>query len=293
MARLPEVARILLTGADGQVGTALRKMAPADTNVLALNRSALDITDERAVHAVVEGFQPGWIINAAAYTAVDEAESEPDTAYAINRDCVGNLAAAARIVGARMMHLSTDYVFDGRQSHPYAPGDLPEPLNVYGKSKLEGENSAQEILNDRLCIIRTSWVYASAGRNFLTTMTRLLSEREKLGIIEDQVGTPTCANGLARVIYAAVDANLVGIYHWSDAGVASWYDFALTIQEQLADVDSSLAKCRIYPIKTVDYHAAARRPSYSVLDRSLIQEELGVTAESWRYNVHRAIHERE
>lgn len=273
--------RVLITGADGQVGMALQKAAPPDTRLLALNRAALDITNGRAVHDVIQRFQPDWIVNAAAYTAVDKAESEPEHAFAINRDGVMHLARAAVSVNARVLHISTDYVFNGRQSHPYSPDDEPDPLSVYGESKLAGERIALEILQEKVCILRTSWVYAAQGRNFLTTMLRLMAERRELGVIEDQVGTPTSAIGLARVIYAALQASLSGIYHWSDAGAASWYDFAISIQKLAATKNQYLTRCRIRPIRTEDYPTTAQRPIYSLLDKSQTRFVLNISAEHW------------
>jgi len=210
---------------------------------------------------------------------VDKAESEPEAAFAINREGAANLARAAELVKARMVHISTDYVFDGRQARPYKPDDPVNPLNVYGESKLAGESAIREVLGDNLLIIRTAWVYAAHGKNFLTTMLRLMREQDELRVVEDQIGTPTSAVSLASVILMSVSSNLTGIHHCTDAGVASWYDFAIAIRELVTDLD--IKSCRIHPIQTVEYQTPAKRPICSVLDKTSLRAS-GVTHEvSW------------
>lgn len=277
-----EPLRVLVTGADGQLGTELAKAAPPHAAVLATNRTSLDIADRAAVDAAVASFRPHWIVNAAAYTSVDRAETERDAAFAVNRDGAANIAWAAARAGARMLHVSTDYVFDGCRSRPYRVDDPPAPVNVYGESKLAGELAVRELLGDRACILRTSWVYAAHGRNFLRTMLRLMSERNEIRVVEDQVGTPTSAAGLASVIYAAMAAGLSGVCHWTDAGVASWYDFAIAIRESAGVRSEDIRRCRILPVRSEEYPTAARRPSYSVLDKSRIRGDLDVPAIDWR-----------
>lgn len=286
-----EALRILIAGADGQVGTELGKAAPPHATVLATSRASLDVTDRAATDAVVAGFRPHWIVNAAAYTNVDRAETERDAAFAVNRDGAANLAWAAARAGARMLHVSTDYVFDGCQSRPYRVDDPPAPVNVYGESKLAGEQAVSEQLGDRVCILRTSWVYAAHGRNFLRTMLQLMRERNEIRVIEDQVGTPTSAAGLASVMYAAMAAGLSGVCHWTDAGVASWYDFAIAIRELAGERSEDIRRCRIRPIRSDEYPAAARRPFYSVLDKSRIRADLDVPAIDWREALARAVHD--
>ncbi|ACL73423.1 dTDP-4-dehydrorhamnose reductase [Thioalkalivibrio sulfidiphilus HL-EbGr7] len=280
--RALEGTRVLLSGAAGQVGVALRDLMPEGVELLALERSTLDISDADRVTETVAHFRPHWVINAAAYTAVDKAEHEPDLAFAINRDGAANLARAAQSVRARMVHISTDYVFDGRKSCPYTPDDLPNPINVYGESKLAGEIATRDILGDNLLILRTAWVYAPHGRNFLTTMLRLLQERDELRVVEDQVGTPTHAASLAEVILRSISQDLTGTYHWTDAGVASWYDFAIAIQEMAISTGLDVATCRVSPIPTRDYPTPASRPAYTVLDKSAIRERLGHHGTHWR-----------
>lgn len=281
--------RILIAGADGQVGSELKKAAPAHANLLALNRASLDIRNRSSVDAAVEDFRPHWIVNAAAYTDVDRAETDRDVAFAINCDGVANLALAAAGVGAKMVHLSTDYVFDGRSRRPYRPDDRPAPINVYGESKLAGEQAAQEALGGDVCILRTSWVYSTQGRNFLLTMLKLMSERREIKVIEDQVGTPTSAVSLSSAVYAAIEASLSGIHHWTDAGVASWYDFAMAIRDLGGARSEGIRDCRILPIRSDEYPVAAMRPSWSVLDKSLIRGALCLPSWHWRQNLEKVI----
>lgn len=220
--------KVLITGAGGQLGQALQARFPAGVDIVAATSSDLDIANADAVRAHVAAIAPGLVINAAAYTAVDKAEGDAAAAFRINGDAVGYLAEAARIAGARFVHVSTDFVFDGEAGRPYAPGAPTSPLGVYGASKLRGEQAAGQ----GALIVRTAWVYGSHGQNFVRTMLRLMAERDELRVVADQVGTPTWATSLADGIWklAAVDAN--GVYHYTDSGVASWYDFAVAIQEE-------------------------------------------------------------
>src|SRR5579863_9278328 len=221
--------RVLITGASGQVGGALLHSLPSGIEVHAPTREQLDIGDARAVHAAVTAFEPELIINAAAYTAVDRAESEPFVADAINAQAPQYLAEAAHTLeGCRLIQISTDYVFDGRGSVPYRPGDAPNPLSVYGRTKLAGEQAVLGVLGKRAVVLRTAWVYAPQGRNFLLTMLRLMRERGAVRVVADQKGSPT-----ARALWRLAELPLVdGILHWTDAGVASWYEFARAIADE-------------------------------------------------------------
>lgn len=281
--------RVLLVGAEGQVGVALRQSMPESVELLALNRSSLDITDKRSVRRLVGGFVPDWVINAAAYTAVDKAESEPGVAFTVNRDAAANLADAAAQVRARMVQISTDYVFDGTQARPYQPGDTVNPLNVYGESKLGGEIAVTEILGDRALILRTAWVYSSRGRNFLATMLRLMRERNELTVVEDQVGTPTSAHSLAGAILKAIAHKVTGTHHWTDAGVASWYDFASEIAELAYRSGFTNGVCRIVPVPTSEYPTPARRPASSLLDKESMRKAIGETGVHWGELVRREL----
>jgi len=271
---------IMLTGANGQLGWELQRRAQRRA-LHAFDREMLDITDRAAVNATTHELRPQVIINAAAYTAVDRAEQEPEQAYAVNRDGVSNLARAAHDCGARLIHVSTDFVFDGKKGSPYRPEDTPAPQCVYGASKLAGEQAAREILARDALIVRTAWVYSSHGGNFVRSMLRLMDSRDALRVVDDQIGSPTSAGGLAECIWRAVDIELTGVHHWTDAGVASWYDFAVAIQEDALALGLLSRKIPIEPITTLEYPLPARRPSYSVLDKSGTWRALEYKAPHW------------
>jgi dTDP-4-dehydrorhamnose reductase len=281
--------RILLAGANGQLGITLQQTMPETVELLALDRKALDITNRKAVIEMVSNFRPDWLINAAAYTAVDKAESEPEIAFAINRDGTAHLAQAAVEANARLVHISTDYVFDGKQSRPYLPDDPVNPINVYGESKLAGELATREVLNEQALILRTSWVYAPHGKNFLTTMLRLMRERNELKVVEDQVGTPTSTLSLANAILTAIAREVTGTHHWTDAGVTSWYDFACAIREQSEAVGINLTDCNISPIPTSDYPTPAKRPACSLLDKQSMRSAIGEDGIQWENNLRQTL----
>jgi len=207
--------RVLITGASGQVGTALLRSVPLQTELHALTHQQLDISDSGAVRAAVSAFEPQVILNAAAYTAVDKAESEPFLADAINAQAPQHLAEAAQSIdGCRMIQISTDYVFDGRATEPYRPGDAPHPLSVYGRTKLAGEQAVLEVLAERAVVLRTAWVYAAQGKNFLLTMLRLMRERGAVRVVADQKGTPTAAASIARALWRIAELPRVhGVLH--------------------------------------------------------------------------------
>ena len=274
---------VLLTGAHGQLGFELQRTVPAGSHIHAHDADSLDITDAAAVMAAVQRIQPDWIINAAAYTAVDKAETERELAYAVNQQGAANLAAAAKAHDARMAHVSTDFIFDGTHGQPYLPDAAPNPLNVYGASKLGGEIAVRETLGDAALILRTAWVYSSHGHNFVKTMLRLMAERESLGIVADQIGSPTWAHHLAQTLWQAMRRNLGGTHHHTDAGVASWYDFACAIHDEARILGLLPRDCTLRPIRTQDYPTPARRPSYSVLDKTSLWQALNIdTPQHWR-----------
>ena len=277
--------RVLIAGANGQVGWELQQSAPADYEVIALGSAELDITSEDAVSASLHKHKPNLVINAAAYTAVDKAEEEREQAYAVNAYGAGYIADACRELGSRLIHISTDFVFDGKQSTPYLPSDATHPLGVYGASKLEGERLVEEKLSGRALTIRTAWVYSQHGNNFVKTMLRLMAQREQLGIVSDQIGTPTHAASLARAIWVASGKDVSGIYHWTDAGVASWYDFAIAIYEEARLQGLLYKELEIKPIRTVDYPTPAERPKYSVLDKSSAWADISDSAKHWRHEL--------
>jgi dTDP-4-dehydrorhamnose reductase len=279
--------RVLITGASGQVGSALRRHPMPSAQVQSLTHAQLNISDAAAVESVVKLFRPDIIINAAAYTAVDRAEDEPQSAAAINAHGPAHLARSARAIpDCRLLHISTDYVFDGRGTRAYRPDDPPNPLSVYGRSKLQGEQSVSEILGDRALVLRTAWVYAAQGKNFLLTMLRLMRERGAVRVVADQRGTPTSADSIARVLWAIAErADLHGILHWTDAGEDTWYGFAMAIAEEAHRAGLLSTMPTVTPITTADYPTRAHRPANSVLDSSLSVAALGLTPSAWRVNL--------
>lgn len=280
---------VLLTGAGGQLGQALVATAPDGVQLHALTRGELDIADGAAVAAYLARTRPALLINAAAYTAVDRAESEREAAFLANGEAPGVLARACAGQGVRLFHVSTDFVFDGLASSPYAPDAPTAPLGVYGQSKRAGEVAVQEAAVDAL-ILRTGWVYGALGHNFMHTMLRLHRERDTLSVVADQVGTPTHARTLAGALWAAAQRPaLRGIYHWSDAGVCSWYDFAQAIGEEARAAGLVHRAATVQPIRTEDYPTPARRPSYSVLDKSTSWRDLDLAPVHWREELRRCL----
>ena len=282
--------KILLLGAGGQVGRAVAAGCPPEHELRALDRSSLDIADERAVNAVLATAQFDWVVNAAAYTAVDAAEDAPAAAAAINSRAVGTIAAAARLNGARLLHLSTDFVFDGSASRAYATDAATNPLSVYGKTKLTGEHAALAVPGN--LVLRTSWVYAASGRNFVLTMLKLMRERDAIRVVCDQIGSPTWTGSLAGAIWALMALPAAGgILHWSDDGVASWYDFAVAIQEEALACGLLSRKIAIEPIRTADYPTRAVRPAFSVLDTGSAKSLTQLPPVHWRESLRTMLRE--
>ena len=274
--------KIVVVGAGGQLGRELARTASPGVECIALDRSQLDIAEAADIARCLDQHAPQQVINTAAYTAVDAAESEPEAAHRANAVGPGHLAAACRQRHIRLIHVSTDFVFDGESSHPYAPDTPTAPVGEYGRSKLAGELAVREAFPQAL-VVRTAWVYSSYGNNFVKTMLRLMAERDELAVVADQVGTPTWAQGLARALWAAVDRpRLSGIYHWSDAGVCSWYDFAVAICEEACALDLLPQPIKVRPIPASDYPTPARRPAYSVLDKADSWRDLQLEGVHWR-----------
>ncbi len=283
--------KVLVTGANGQLGQELRRTVPDSVQATFVSRAELDISDAAAVATVVSQQQADVLINAAAYTAVDKAESEAALATAINGEGPGNLAAACARSGARLVHVSTDFVFDGSASRPYLPNAPTSPLGEYGRSKLAGELAVQAALPSAL-IVRTAWVYSTFGNNFVKTMLRLMAEREELAVVVDQVGTPTWARGLADALWQAVARpQLQGLLHWTDAGVCSWYDFAQAIAEEAQALGLLAHVPRIRPINTEAYPTPAQRPAFSVLDKASTWEALDTDGVHWRVQLRAMLQE--
>jgi len=285
--------RVLITGAGGQLGRELVRTAPAAATVRALDRTYLDVTDAAAVQAVVGEYQPTVILNAAGYTAVDRAESDQEGAWRLNAVAPRQLAEAARTVRqCRLIHVSTDYVFDGESPRPYQPQDAPNPLSAYGKSKLEGERAVLEALGNHAVVVRTAWVYSAHGRNFLHTMLRLMREQGVVRVVADQIGSPTATASLAEMLWACAERpGLAGIFHWTDAGVASWYDFAVAIAEEANGRRLLAAPAQVLAIASEDYPTPARRPRCSLLDRRSTIAAVGLEPEHWRVRLRSVLDE--
>jgi dTDP-4-dehydrorhamnose reductase len=273
--------RVLVAGSGGQLGRALAASVPAGATLIAPPEAEFDIGNPEQVATVVARSRPDLLINAAAWTAVDKAETEEDQALLVNATAVGHLASAAADVGARFVQVSTDYVFDGVACQPYLPETPPAPASAYGRTKLAGELIATE-RHPAPLIVRTAWVYAAAGNNFVRTMLRLMSEREEVRVVADQVGSPTHATSLARAIWALQSHS--GIFHWTDAGITSWYDFAQAIQDEALRLGLLQKAAPIIPIATADYPTPARRPAWSVLDKSSSWSITG-PARHWRHEL--------
>ena len=275
--------KTLLTGAGGQLGQELRRSAPSTCDLTACVSADLDITDQDSVHRKFDEIEPDLVINAAAYTAVDRAEQERNQAFRVNADGARNVSRAAASRGARVIHISTDFVFDGNRGRPYRPLDPANPQSVYGESKRRGEEYVAEATDGAALILRTAWLYSRFGSNFVTAMLARMRDGRQLEIVADQIGTPTWASGLAKAIWlAAATTHLQGILHWTDAGVASWYDFAVAIQEEALSCGLLDEPVAISPIETRDYPTPARRPPYSVLDKSATWSSLAIHPQHWR-----------
>ena len=282
--------RVLIAGAGGQIGRAMAKASPPGAELRGLDRAELDLTCAADVARVVGEYRPDIVVNAAAYTAVDRAEAEPEAARAVNEEGARHLAKAAAQVKARMLHFSTDYVFDGKQLRPYKASDRPSPLNAYGATKLAGERAVLDTLGDRAMVVRSAWVYSATGRNFLRTMLRLMDEREQVTVVSDQISTPTSGASLARAAWAiAGRPDLHGIAHWTDEGVASWYEFAVAIQEEGLAAGLLKRASKVVPIATEEFPTPACRPRYSVLDCSATRAALQLTPDHWRVELRRTL----
>ena len=273
--------RVLITGANGQLGTALQRTAPAWAEVSAIDVDDCDLTDATMLTARLVVEAPELIINAAAYTAVDRAESDEELARAINAEAVATMVAAMASTGGKVVHVSTDYVFDGTASTPYAPDALRNPQSAYGRTKAEGEDH----LREQDLLVRTAWVYAAGGANFVRTMIRLMKERDELGVVADQIGSPTWATGLAQTIWRLSEKQATGTFHHADDGAISWYDFAVAIAEEAHALGLLARVPTIRPIATADYPTPAQRPAFSLLDCSATRAALSEEPVHWRTNL--------
>ncbi|WP_430477058.1 dTDP-4-dehydrorhamnose reductase [Bacillus cereus] len=268
--------KVLVTGAKGQLGQDVVKLLEEQAwEVFGFGREELNITDEKQVNEKILLIQPDIIIHTAAYTQVDQAESDEETAFKVNAEGTKYLAQAAEAVGARFCYVSTDYVFDGTKNEPYKADDQTNPQTIYGKSKLVGERYTQEYCS-KSYIVRTSWVFGLYGNNFVKTMLRLAEEKKELGVVHDQVGSPTYTTDLARFIINLVQTDKYGVYHGSNSGVCSWYEFAKEIFEQ------SNIEIVVNPLTTEDFPRPAARPKYSVLDKGMIEQNGFESFQDWK-----------
>ena len=273
--------KVFLVGCDGQLGWELQRVIPPD-QLIPVDLPAFDMTRKEQVMETVQQVQPDVIVNAAAFTSVDKAEVEKDRAFAINAEGAGNIADAAKETGARLIQISTDFVFDGTKTTPYQSDDIPAPIGVYGAGKLEGEKRVIGILQEKALIIRTAWLYSVHGVNFVKTMLRLMEAGKDVRVVCDQVGTPTWAATLARAVVSAINKpELSSIFHWTDAGVASWFDFAVAIMDEALNQGILAEKVQVLPVSSDEYHTVARRPSFCVLDKKESYLQLEMPALHW------------
>lgn len=271
--------KILVVGATGQLGSELQKLSSAygAFDFIFLSEAELSILDYERLTQWFEEIKPAFLINCAAYTAVDKAETDKEIAWKVNAEAVGQMAVLCREYQTGFVHISTDYVFEGNSTQPYKADDKPAPQSVYGTTKLEGEKLAFQN-NPSTILIRTAWVYSEFGNNFVKTMLRLMGDRDEISVVNDQVGAPTYAADLAEAIMQIISSGkwVPGIYHYSNAGKISWFDFAVAIREE------SGGTCKVNPIKTSQYPTPAKRPAYSLLDTSKIEEVYAVRIKNWR-----------
>jgi dTDP-4-dehydrorhamnose reductase len=282
--------KILVTGASGQLGKEIQQLSSSfpEYEFIFLSKEDFPVNDFAAITNSFKTYRPNYCINCAAYTAVDKAESEKESAFRINGDAAGVLAAACKEYDCRFIHISTDYVFDGKGSTPYKEDSPVYPQSVYGASKLEGEKQALQFNSDSI-IIRTSWVYSRFGKNFVKTMLKLMNEKDEINVVDDQIGSPTYAADLAETVLQIIGIltnvqtrhalSLHGIYHYSNEGVISWYDFAVAIKEL------SGSSCKVNPVPSSQYPTPAKRPAYSVLDKTKIQQTFGIALKDWKQSL--------
>jgi dTDP-4-dehydrorhamnose reductase len=275
--------KVLVLGG-GQIAKAVAEATPVQHEVANRTHAELDILDEGALASALAKFKADWIVNAAAYTAVDLAEDEAAKAIAVNDTAVASLVRAAAAGRSKLLHLSTDFVFDGGSKRAYLPSDPTNPLSVYGVSKLGGERHV--VAGGAGIVLRTSWVYAAEGKNFVLTMLRLMREKDQINVVCDQIGAPTWAASAAAAIWGLIDAKAApGIYHWTDLGVASWYDFAVAIQDEALARGLLSRAIPVLPIYSSEYPTKAQRPAFSVLDSAATRSLLKLPAIHWRHNL--------
>lgn len=274
--------KILLFGANGQLGWELGRTCPAGIDLSAYDYPEIDLMDSDSIAACIRNNHPDILINAAAYTAVDKAEQEQENADKLNHIAVRRIADICSADNIHLFHISTDFIFNGMNHKPYLPQDKPDPISIYGVTKLKGELAVREILDNKATILRTAWLYSAHGSNFVKSMLKFMETKPELNIIDEQIGTPTWAKGLATAIWEAVDKKLTGTHHFTDAGAASWYDFAIAIQEEALSLNLIQKEIPINPIPGTQYPTPAKRPFYSVLDKTSLRQSLGISPVHWR-----------
>ena len=281
---MPEsiTGNVWVTGARGQVGRALLQQVPASVHAVALCRDNADLLDTRWISTLERESPPALILHAGAWTAVDKAETDRDAAWQVNVEATRALGECAARHGAPVVYVSTDYVFPGDRPVPWSPDDPTHPLGWYGETKLQGEHALQAVPGLSCAIVRTSWIYDAQGQNFVVTMLRLMSSRDSIGVVADQFGTPTSAHDLASFLWQVSQARATGIFHYSNAGTATWYDFAVAIYEDATALGLLNRPVEIRPITTADYPTPARRPAFSVMNRSAAWEFAGSVSQHWR-----------
>jgi len=273
---------VLVTGASGQLGSEVGvRLQQQGHHVIMPGRDEMDFTSPETLMQCIRHHRPEQVVNCAAYTQVDRAESEPDTAFAVNRDAPGRLAEAVAENGGSLLHVSTDFVFDGRRDTPWRETDKPDPLCVYGRSKLAGEQAVMQVLPDAT-VLRTAWVYGVNGHNFVKTILRVARDGKPLRVVDDQVGTPTWSSDIADVIARLLADGATGLYHYTNAGKTSWYGFARAILEEAAVQGFEIRTVEVTPIGTADWPTPAVRPAFSVLDTGKIESRLSLSIPAWR-----------
>ena len=285
--------KVLITGSQGQLGKELLKNIPHDIEVIAADKKIFNLLDLKDCREFIFDNKPDWIINAAAYTAVDLAEDEEEKAILINGEAPTEIANALKKTGGKLLQISTDFVFDGKSSSPYKVDDEPNPINIYGKSKLLGENGIKNILqdNNQYIILRTSWVMGSEGNNFTKTMLRLLKIKEKVSVVYDQIGCMTSSKYLSNICWLIIQKDITKninnqkIFHWTDAGVSSWFDIATEIGDLSFKLNLLKNPAKVLPISSDNFPTRAKRPNFSLLDCSITKEILNIENKYWRYSL--------
>lgn len=285
--------KVLITGSQGQLGKELLKNIPNDIEVIPTNRENFNLSDLKNCREFIFDNKPDWIINAAAYTAVDLAEDEEEIAIRINSEAPTEIAKALKKTGGRLLHISSDFVFDGKSRSPYKVDDEPNPINVYGKSKLLGENGIKNILqdNNQYIILRTSWVMGSEGNNFAKTMLKLLKIKDKISVVYDQIGCMTSSKYLSIICWLIIQKDITKninnqkIFHWTEAGVSNWFDIANEIRELSFKLNLLKNPAKVIPISSDNFPTKAKRPNFSLLDSSTTKEVLNIENNNWRFSL--------